>query len=217
MTIAKILEQVCVIHAHLKGNDTVSAFLACDALVADLQAEINAQEAAKDGKKEAQAAAVRILKTAEKTGQDKLTKALTATDGSQLISDGYRLVKLATPLPLPQYAAGEERELVGRLENFLANASENCGAGITPPSISELRNPIAIAKAEAKINRTKLPYVQYLLGDGLYVDALLLLDILQIFPDAVLIPSVVQRATRPIYIKSAHGSGLLCPLRVTDK
>lgn len=216
MTIAKTLERVCVIHAHLKGNDTVSAFLACDALVADLQAEINAQEAAKDGKKEAQAAAVRILKMAEKNGQDKLTKALTAIDGSQLISDGFRLVKLTATLPLPQCGEGEERGLVGRLENYLIHAAENCGEEIAP-SISDIRNAITLAKADAKANKARLTSVQYLLGDGLYVDALLLLDILQIFPDAVLIPSVVQRATRPIYIKSAHGSGLLCPLRVQDK
>lgn len=216
MTTATTLERVYKIMNAFQANDNAAALTECGGLVADLQAEINAQEAKQGGKREAQAAALRILKTSEKYGRDQLTKALTASDGSQIIADSFRAVKLPEPLPLPQHS---DPATVQAFERFINEAAENNGETITPPSIAELKNYITIKKAEAKARRARLPYIAYKLADGVGVDAVLLVDILHLLPDAVLIPSGVERwrSVRPMFIKSAHGCGVLCPLRLPDE
>lgn len=218
MNTAITLEKTYKILNALKENDHAAALTECGALIADLQSEINTQAAKQGGKREAQAAALRILKTAEKRGQDKLTKALTASDGMQIISDSFRMVKLPEPLPVPQYTDNTAVDTARALERFIKEAAENKGEAITPPSVAELKNYITIKKAEAKSRHQRLPYITYKLAEGVGVDAVLLVDLLQILPDAVLIPSGVDRwrGVRPIYLKSAHGCGLLCPLRLND-
>lgn len=212
------LEKVFSIINLLKANDNAAALTECGALVAGLQAEINAETAKQGGKREAQAAALRILKHAEKRGEDRLTKALTASDGGQIIADPYRLVKLPEALPIPQYAENPATGIANTLERLLKEASDNKGEEITPPSVGDLKAYITTKKAEAKAAKKRLPNVPYEIAEGVGVDALLLLDLLQILPDAMLIPSGVERwrAVRPIYLKSAHGCGLLCPLRLNN-
>lgn len=219
MTTETTLARVYKIMNAFKANDNAQALTECGGLVADLQAEINAQQAKQGGKKEAQAAALRILKNAEKRGHDKLTKALTASDGSQIIADAVRIVKIPEPLPIPQFTDNSALEMPQTMERFIKEASENNGETITPPSIAELKNYITIKKAEAKSRRERLPYIAYKLAEGVGVDAVLLVDLLQILPDAVLIPSGVERwrSVRPIYLKSAHGCGVLCPLRLPNE
>lgn len=199
--------------------DTAAALTECGGLVSDLEAEINAQTAKQGGKKEAQAAALRILKTAEQNARDKLAKALTASDGAQMISDGFRAVKLSEALPIPQHADNAAADMARSIERFITEAAENVGEPITPPTVAELKNYITIKKAEAKSRREKLPYIPYKLAEGIGVDAVLLVDLLQILPDAVLIPSGVERwrSVRPLYLKAANGCGLLCPLRLPEE
>lgn len=215
MTTETTLARVYKIMNAFKANDNAAALTECGGLVADLQAEINAKEAKQGGKKEAQAAALRILKNAEKRGHDKLTKALTASDGSQIIADSFRAVKIPQPLPLPSYTDSTGDSIARTMERFLEEAAENKGESITPPSIAELKNYITIKKAEAKSQHKRPPYILYKLADGVGVDAVLLVDLLQILPDAVLIPSGVERwrSVRPLFLKSAHGSGIICPIR----
>lgn len=204
-----VLEKSYKILSYMDDRTPALARSECMELIDAAKAEMNAQTARQGGKREAYAAAQRILKNAEK---DVLKKAMAASDGEQVICDGYRLVKLSEPLPLPQCEGGE---IAKTFERILRDSSNNLGEKITPPPVAELRSFIAIKKAEAKAEGKKLPAVVYSLADGIYVDAQYLVDILQILPDAVIFPSSVdwRRGTSPLYFKSERGEAALCPVR----
>ncbi len=214
MTAEKALEKVLRIMNVASRESAVIE--ECASFVADLQAEINAAAEKKNGRRNAQVAALRILKMSYKNKQEKLTKALVASDGQQLISDGYRAIKLVTPLHIPDNTDNTVADVTKAVEGFIKMASENLGDEITPPSLSELSSLISVKRAEAKADGSRLTNVPYEIAPGIHVDALLLLDVLEILPDVVLVPSVVGKERKPLYLKSEYGCGLLCPILVRN-
>lgn len=218
MTNEKTLAEVLRIQEALTEENTPFAQYICAELVRALSDEINAQTAKKGGKKEAQAAAMRILKTVDEERHPHLAKALTAADGAQILCDGYRLVKLPEGLPLPEHTEPEliqrGREFVPNAEKLLSNAAGNLGENKPAPDLSTVKNFIAIEKAKAAAHHSRLRQAPFEIIPGGWCDALLLVDLLQIFNAPVMRFSVADNwQVQPIYFEAANGCALLLPMR----
>jgi len=135
------------------------------------------------------------------------------SDGKQYACDGYRAIRLNTPIDLP--APPEPCTIdIGRL---FADARHNATTPLETPSQGELKSYIKITKAENKAKYGKNANRQCILWDfgkdRPVVNAVYLLDILTAFPDAAITCGTM---TDPLYFSHADGEAILLPVRRKD-
>lgn len=217
MTNQRMIAEVFRIQNAITGEEYKTAQDLCADLVRALTDDINAAAAKKSGKKDAQAAALRILKKAAGGSHSCLTKANPTKDGAQLLCDGYRLVKLSEGLPLPALTPDEyddAREMIPRLEKYLDRAAANAGVWMTAPTVASLKTFIATERAAAAVEHRRLDSARFEIMPGMWVDALLLVDLLQVLDaPTITFASGDRWNVQPIYLKGKNGAGLLLPMR----
>lgn len=220
MTTEKTLEKVIRIAEEIKSDASAVALMSCEKFIEELKAEINARttmrKAEQNGQKEILAGALKILQSVKK-GNPIFKKALTTSDGSQIITDGFRAVKLFSPLDLPvhdvanRYAA---ESVAADIDRIIMQAAQNRGEVIKPLYGIALKNLIATQKAEMKARGNKTKIVALDLTPEIQIDARLLVDLLRVLPGATLVLSAnkIEPWRRPIYLKAENGCGVLLPL-----
>lgn len=173
-----------------------------------LQADLRKEQAKKSGKSTQTAAAGRIIKNAIKVNERRpaFHGAWIAADGKQYLTDGYRMVRYAEALPLPE-AEGAEG-----LERNMTDAAMQSGQPLDLPSIADIKAEIAAHKAKhADIPAKRRPACMWDFGEGLpAVNAQYLIDMMQALPDA---KATWTKATSPIYFTDSINDGILLPIR----
>lgn len=220
MTTEKTLENIIRIADRIKDGASAVALMFCEELIDQLKAEINTREtmrkAEQNGQKDMLAGALKILQSTKKCNPI-FKKALTAPDGSQIITDGFRAVKLYSPLDLPVHDAANRyaaESVAAGIDRIIMQAAQNRGETIKPLDGNALKNLIATQKAEMKARGDKTKIVALDLTPEIRVDACLLVDLLRVLPGATLITSAnkVEPWRRPVYLKAENGCGVLLPL-----
>ena len=119
------------------------------------------------------------------------------------ICDGYRFIRLKEDVPslphvdLKNVIPMDLEKCTPRPENFVATAEL--------PAAADLKAYIAKCKAiGGKDNR-----FSWELPNGVFVNPQMLLDMIQVFPDAV---AHITSKTAPIYFESEYGDGVLMPV-----
>jgi hypothetical protein len=130
--------------------------------------------------------------------------------GKQYTCDGYRAIRLNTPIDLPAPPVPCTMD-IGR---FIDEARHNATEPIETPTLGELKAYIKIKKAENKAKYGKSANRQRILwdfGEGRpVVNAAYLLDILTAFPDATITYSTL---TAPLYFSHTDGEAILMPIK----
>lgn len=129
--------------------------------------------------------------------------------GRQCICDGYRAVRLSTPVEnIPDAPPVEDRL---NLERTMAPCYDYTKT-LAMPDIKELRQHIAEEKARRKTERyRKGESINYDFGPGLpMVNAEWLMDMLNIFD---VTEAKCCGLIAPIYFKGSNGDGMLLPIR----
>ncbi|NLA52517.1 MAG: hypothetical protein GX860_10415 [Alcaligenaceae bacterium] len=176
----------------------------CAALRDDMRTESNKAS----GKANIEKAKRAIIKTAPEHRRQ--LQGAFFSGGKQCACDGYRAIRLNTPIDLP--APPEPCTVdIGRL---FADAQHNATTPLETPSQGELKSYIKITKAENKAKYGKSASRQRVLWDfgedRPVVNAVYLLDILTAFPDAAITCSTM---TAPLYFSHADGEAILLPVR----
>lgn len=212
----KILSEILCIQKALNDEDIFFAKQICDELITNISNEINSQIAKNFNKKQAQSAAMHILKNAPET-HPHLSKSIISPDGFQFICDGYRMIKLHEHLPLPE---NTETKLIERANDFVPFAEKLLNAAILDCysngikiDISTVKNFISIEKAKANANHFRLKNAPFEIIDGCWCDAVLLVDMLDILDDPIIHFSSTKVDEKAIYFEAKNGSGILLPIR----
>lgn len=196
---------------HLKNGANGNAAEIIEALKAEAAAEIRREEAKRSGNGSRQKAAERVIKNAVKLNPEReaLHGAWIEKD-KQCICDGVRLFRFSEPLPLPEMPEKEKPIDAARIVD---PAADNAGATLEAPAAADLRVYIKTEKAQKKASRDRSAAL-YDFGEGLpAVNAQYLLDVLEMFPDAVLTASARRPLFNAIYIRSEHGDGVILPVK----
>lgn len=132
------------------------------------------------------------------------------SDGKQCACDGYRAMRLNTPLDLPAPPVPCTMDIA----RLVDDARNNATTPLESPTLGELKSYIKITKAENKAKYGKSANRQCVLWDfgedRPAVNAAYLLDILTAFPDAAITCSTM---TAPLYFSHADGEAVLLPVR----
>lgn len=162
------------INKNVKLTDFEDIPSALGNLILDVKEDMAMEYAKKNGVGEKLKCAKRILKRNAEV-RPLLTYAYTEESGIQNICDGFCLVQLTEPLPLPELPAGERYIAVEKIKPKQRNPIT-----LTLPSLSELKSYYKLKKDE------KAKVVYYDFGEGLpLVDAEMLIDVMTLVPNAV--------------------------------
>lgn len=195
---------------NIMENNTAEAMRKLNAVLSDLQKDIYQAEAKKGGAGKRLKAAERILKSGKASGREALGYAKTV-DGEQYICDAYRLVRFGADsvLPLPECPQNIDYPI-----NIIRSFDKVYNTVIALPDRDRLAGYIKMQKATHKGERGYKPMYDF----GAYlpvVDAQFLLDIMDIFPDAVFSVNASREETNTsfLHFESSCGEALLCPMR----
>ena len=189
-----------------KASSGVPALITlCAALRDDMRREANKAS----GKANIDKAMRAIIKNAPEHKQQ--LQGAFVRDGKQYACDGYRAIRLNTPIDLPAPPVPCTMD-IGRL---FAEARHNATTPLETPTLGELKTYIKITKAEnkAKYGKNKKT-ILWDFGEGRpVVNAAYLLDILTAFPDAAITCGTI---TDPLYFCHADGEAILLPVRMKE-
>lgn len=208
MKLETIYTDVLRIETALKDNYTAAAVHILEEIRAKLEAAFRAETNARSGKKEIEAAALRILKSADDF-RPVLKKAYKTADGVA-VCDGYRAI-IFNESDAPELPTNDPAAPYPDITSILKNAAENLDP-LTLPTLSDLIAYIKTEKARRKAAKDKTPIFYHF--DGVAVNAEYLRDVMQALPEASATASRFHRDTRPLYFKAANGCGLLMPVRI---
>ena len=200
MTNEKLLAKL---HEFLNAKNEVTRYEIITNLIATAEDEIRTETAKSRGQGNIMKTAKDILKVSEKGDKGSLKFAYTAPNGFQYVCDGFRLLKLHNPLPLPELPA---TIIPVRYENIIPHPTNTVDLALPDPD--KLRAYIKIKKAEKQA-------AVYDFGAGLPgVDANLLLSMIEAFPNAT---AEVERSDEDfnrhtILFYSGDDFGMLMPL-----
>lgn len=221
MTTEKALENILRIADEIKSGANAVALISCEKFITELKAEIHArataQKAAQNGQKDILAGALKILQSVKRKHNPIFTKALRTANGEQIVTDGFRAVKFFEPLDLPEPDITERynaENMAAGIDQLIIQASGNRGETVTPQSVDELKNFIAVQKATMKAKGDKSKMVLLDITPKVRVDACLLVDLLRALPGATITMSAnkIEPWRRPIFLKAENGCGILLPL-----
>lgn len=191
-----------------KASNGVPALITlCAALRDEMRTEANKA----NGKANIEKAMRSIIKNAP-DHKPELQGAIVIGD-KQYACDGYRAIRLNTPIELPAAPVPCTLDLT----RIFDEAQRNATTPLETPSQGELKSYIKIKKAEYKAKYGRKANDKTILWDfgenRPVVDAVYLLDILTAFPDATITYST---ANAPIYFSHADGDAVLVPVRRRD-
>lgn len=149
-----------------------------------------------------------IYKAAAAYGKEAYKGAWYDEQGRQCLCDGYRLVRLNTPVEnIPNAPDDPNRASADKL----MGAAHEYTKPLKLPNIKDLRQHIVEEQAKRRVERyRKDERITYDFGEGLpLVDAQLLMDMLNIFDIA---EATWEKLCAPIYFHSEAGDGLLLPV-----
>lgn len=198
-------------------KDPGLAKVALEELLKDAEAEL-ARECAKAGGYTARLkAAQRILKRCKKNFPSrKAFHDAIMHEGKQIFTDFYSAAVLFEPLPVKVSAAAENE--INSITRCIENARGNMGTPLELPPIEDLKAYIKVKKEELKGIKNASGIMWDFGENRPAVNAELLLDIMEVFPDATCaIPSARTPFTGTLYFSSDHGEGVLCPIRKVRK
>lgn len=191
--------------------------IALEELLADAEAEL-ARECARAGGYTARLkAAQRILKRCKKNfpSRGAFHDAI-MYEGKQIFTDFYLAAVLFEPLPVKVSAAAENE--TNSITRCIESARGNMGAPLDLPSIEDLKAYIKVRKEELKGIKNAAGIMWDFGENRPAVNAELLLDLMEIFPDATCAtPSARTPFTGTLYFSSEYGEGVLCPIRKVRK
>jgi hypothetical protein len=179
-------------------------------IVKQLREDIVKDEVKKAGRSSQLQAAKRILKSAVKTNKEALTYA-PILDGRQCVCDGYRAVRLASPIDgLPELPKDMQYMDIKSIVKMGSGAVE-----LELPDMAKLSAYIKIYKAE---HDKKAEPATYDFGEHWQiVNAQYLLDMMILLPNAKAY-AVKDKAVSPIYFEDDEGNdGLLCPVNPKNR
>jgi len=188
-----------------KTNGGVLALIAlCAALRDDMRRKANKAE----GKANIEKAMRAIIKNAPE--YQKSLQGAIIIDGKQYVCDGYRAIRINTPIDLPIPPVPCTFDIAGHF----AEAQVNAVKPLETPSLGDLKTHIKLKKAENKFNRGKnAPIIMWKFGRDLpSVNAVYLLDILTAFPDALITYSTSHA---PLYFSHTEGDAILMPFKLS--
>ena len=178
-------------------------------IVVNLKNDIRAEHAKKSGKGTELSAAKRILKSSKKHSNTALHFAKTIGE-YQYICDGFRLVKLADHLPLPELPSGVDYVNV---DHFF-NAERHNMASIEMPDLAQLKAHIKVQRAKQKAEGRKNPIVTFDFGKGMpIVNAEYLADMMELLPSCTVYADP-QNSLNPLYFYSGNSAGMLLPMNI---
>lgn len=208
MTTADILTRVTAAAQDAQGVTAAQLH----ALQEELREQIRSETAKAQGRGNAAAIVRRMLKSCEKAGRPVLSYAWLDDQGRQVTLDGYRAFRLLEPLPLPELPQEMQDQKINVAQIFPPAASERLPVPL--PSVQELKAFISIQRAE--YGRKHIPVLDF--GPSLpSVNALFLLDLLTVIPDAILTTNAAQayekRFLTPLHAIGKAGDALLLPVK----
>jgi hypothetical protein len=217
MTTADILSRVIDAAKHAEG----STLVALEILQEDLTEQIYKEMAKKQGRGNAAATIRRMLKSCENSRKI-LSYAYLDDQGRQCTLDGYRAYRLNKPLPLPEMPDDllDKKIDVAKIFDPVVNTDR---LPLPMPTVQELKAHIAIERAKTRKDaKGRKPDPMWSFGPSLpTVNAVYLLDLLTVMPDAKLTTQATsdaaKRLTSPLHATSEAGDALLLPIRDMDK
>lgn len=188
-----------------KASSGVPALITlCAALRDDMRREANKA----NGKANIEKVMRAIIKNAPEH-QRQLQGAI-VLDGKQYVCDGFRAIRLNTPIDLPAPPVPCTLDI----DRIFEDAQRNATTPLETPTLGELKTYIKLNKAENKAKYGKGANKETILwdfGEGRpVVNAVYLLDILTAFPDATITYYIM---TAPLYFSHADGDAILLPVR----
>lgn len=207
----KILMMSTAAVEHLKKGANSNALEILNAIKEDAKKEIRRASAKASGNTNRQKAAERVIKNA--IASNPRREALHGSwikNEMQYICDGFRILRLNNALPLPKIS--EKLQPIDA-DRILTPAKDNAGAVLELPDVGELRAYIKTEKAKRKAIGDKSAIFYDFADDLPRVDAVYLLDMLEILPGCTATASSRGTLVNPIYFESEHGDGALCPVR----
>lgn len=213
MTTADILSRV--ISAAQDAQGTTAAAL--QALREELTEQVRRETAAARGCGSAAATIRKMLKSCEKSGRPVLSYAWLDEQGRQVTLDGYRSYRLLEPLPLPELPEELQHNKINVAQIF-EPVLKSERLPLPLPSVQELKAFIKIQRAEHGRKHDPL----WSFGPSLpSVNAVYLLDLLTVMPDAVLTTDArteaKHRLLSPLHATGKAGDALLLPVRDNEK
>ena len=232
MTNAKLLEKLYGIAEMLppqgkerfelcrKGSGTIKTYeqfadslaVRLASLVIDVETDLKLEAAKSSGKLDRYKACSRILKRAMSDSREALHGAWIAS-GMQCICDSYVLVRLKDHLDLEKLP---DCFVAVNVERIVPKDKNLGGSVLDLPSIEELRGYIKIEKARLKSLKDESGVTWDFGKDLPSVNAQFLLDVLEIFPDAVAVASKTRPLLGAIYFSSSDGDCILLPVRKAE-
>lgn len=202
--IDKLLEQWEITDPTKAAGGLPSLVTLCAALRDDMRTESNKA----NGKSNIDKAMRAIIKNVPE--YQKQLQGAFDSDGKQCACDGFRAIRLNTPLDLPKPPVPCTMEL----SRLFTDARNHATTPLETPTLSELKSHIKITKAENKTKYGKDANKKTILWDfgedRPAVNAVYILDILTAFPDAAITCSTL---TAPLYFTDAAGEAILLPVR----
>lgn len=175
----------------------------------DLRAAIAEQTEKAAGRGSARKAMLRILKRSPRES----ARCAWIQDGKQYVCDGSVAVELDKPilgLPAPKF----ERLAPFDVSRAVDLARQRSGAVLPVPSLSVLKSHIKTHRAELKAAGKKSNCVPLDFGEEFpLMNAEMLVDILEIIPDAKFTVSNRDAQLSAVYFEGASGRGCVMPLR----
>lgn len=194
-----------------KYADSLSIRIA--SLIADVENDLKRENAKSSGRLSRYKAMQRVIKDAKKQPMRALHGAW-IVDDVQMVCDSFRLVCLSDHLDLEKIP--DDVQPINA-ERIVKCAKNDHGATLTLPDTGTLKTYIKTQKAEKKAAKDSTPPIWDFGDDFPAVNALYLLDFLEIFPDAIATASKDRPTLSAIYFKSADGDGVLLPVRKAAK
>lgn len=207
----KILMMSTAAMEHLKQGANGNALEILNAIKEDAKKEIRRAAAKASGNANRQKAAERVIKNAiaSNPGREAL-HGFWIKNEKQYICDGFRILRLNNALPLPTIS--EKLQPIDA-DRILTPAKDNAGAVLELPDVGELRAYIKTEKARKKAISDKSAIFYDFSDDLPRVNAVYLLDMLEILPGCTATASSRGALVNPIYFESEHGDGVLCPVK----
>ena len=213
MKTADILNRVT---AAAQGAQGATA-AALESLQQELRDLIRSETAKAQGRGNAAATVRKMLKSCEKSGRPVLSYAWLDEQGRQVTLDGYRSYRLLEPLPLPELPEEMQDRKIDVAKIF-EPVLKSERLPLSLPSVQELKAFIKIQRAEHGRKHDPL----WSFGPSLpSVNAVYLLDLLTVMPDAVLTTDTrteaKHRLLSPLHATGKAGDALLLPVRDNEK
>ena len=183
-------------------------------IVYELEREIEAKEAKKNGTAEKRNIVEKMLKSVKYLDQD-ITNSAHMVDGFQCVTDLIVLFAFSSPVSVPM-PAEESPETVNSFRRFLSQL-EDKGEPVNLPDVANLAQKVkawqAVNPKQTALGHKNVP-LWYFPDQNLPVDATILLDVLRAIPSAK-----CERITFSMYkFTGTDGSGaLLCGVRSKKK